>query len=132
MNFLLYPPRDVPVAQSGAYYRKFITSAFVEIQQRSQRARKELSQLSTLAGGQDVPPDGTFFFTTHNGLVLSPAELEDVMSEGQAPHRILLVITFVSYTDSYGGDYTTETCAQFWGNNDFKIWHICDAFNVIR
>jgi hypothetical protein len=100
----------------------FLDSAFIDLKAKNLGARQEPNLR------KDIPPGAAPFFRTDEDSM--PLSQPDILQMGKGD-LVLFYVGLTSYSDSFGGDYETEYCFFFIGQ-DPKVWHVCDSHNTIK
>jgi hypothetical protein len=102
----------------------FLRSTFAALDAKDIAGRKGLKDSPE---EQDIAPNGTFFTTSQDHVLVASQEFPNV----QTGAITFFYVGEISYTDAFNASYTTHFCYFYFGPNP-TTWHVCDAYNSIQ
>jgi hypothetical protein len=102
----------------------FLESAFSNLGKQSQAPEKYAAKIRS-----DIAPNVPQF-STATDTDRPPLTNQDIKDLAQSALAFFFVGIF-QYTDGFKGTYETQSCYIFWGT-DLRLWHLCDAHNIIE
>lgn len=102
----------------------FLVSVFADLQSRRDNARKDVRSFPLEV---DLAPNATLWETSQDNVVLNSGLFTDLRTDAIG----LFCSGLIGYTDSYGGNYETDFCYSYSGDEPTS-WRVCDMFNAIQ
>jgi hypothetical protein len=80
--------------------------------------------------GEDVAPGESFFSSTEDPVILNQEDFKQVTDDSD-PKMSLLLFIVITYKDTFGNSYETDSC-RFYNGSHPVLWHHCGFHEAIK